>query len=170
MSRYPNYPGGEPAWLPHSPQSRGPVPGSVMLAVRLMYVGAVVSAAGMVVGLATTGNLRATIRKADPSLTASQVTTAAHLFTVSIVIGGVLGIGLWTWLAIANQRGRNWARITGTVFFGLDTISLIASFSQQGDMVARALPILVWLIGLTVVVLLWRPASSAYFKAPLYPQ
>lgn len=168
MSRYPSYPGGDGP-VP-APLSRGPVPGSVTLAVRFMYAGAVVSAVSMVVGLATSGNLRAAIRKAAPTLTASQVTTDAHVVAITAVVAGLIGIGVWIWMAIANQRGHNWARITGTVFFALDTITLIAGLAQPSDTLSRVVPILVWLIGLTVVVLLWRRESSAYFKAPLYPR
>ena len=46
------------------------------------------------------------------------------------IIFGLIGIGLWLWMAYANKAGKNWARITATAFFGLDTLSVLTSFRQ----------------------------------------
>lgn len=173
MSGLPKYPYDGPAGPDRGQESsKGPVPGTVILAVRMMYAGAVVSAASLIIGLATSGNLRAAIKSAarssHTSLTPSQLTTETHVLTAFLVVVGVIGVGLWIWMAVLNRRGRNWARITGTVFFGLSTIELISGFAQHTDAIAMGVTILVWLIGLTAVVLLWQPASSAYFRAPRY--
>jgi hypothetical protein len=85
------------------------------------------------------------------------------------VILGLIGIGLWIWMASANKAGKNWARITSTVFFGLDTLGLLASFSQAETLLGRLVSLVVWLIGLGVIVMLWRKESSAYFAAARQP-
>jgi hypothetical protein len=82
-------------------------------------------------------------------------------------------------MARANGRGRNWARILSTVLFGLATLQLISQASVQQP-VSHAgfavmvfgviVPVLAWLVGLAAVWLLWRPASSAFFKPQGFTQ
>jgi uncharacterized membrane protein len=84
------------------------------------------------------------------------------------VIFGLIGIGLWIWMAMANKRGGNWARITATVFFGLNTVSLLVGLARPEPLASRLVGLLIWLIGLGAVVMLWRSESTAFFKAPRY--
>ena len=152
------------------PSSAEPVrrepPESVLTAVKLMYAGAVVSALSLVVGLVTIGSLRSALHKANPSYTSSQLHTAEVASVVLIVIFGLIGVGLWIWMAMANKRGANWARITASVFFGLDTLSLVASIARPEALLSRLVGLLVWLIGLGAIILLWQRQSSEYFKTP----
>jgi hypothetical protein len=141
-------------------------PNSVLTAVKLMYAGAVVSALSLVVGLATIGSLRSALKKAYPHYTSTQLHTTQVAAVAVLVIFGVIGIGLWLWMAWANKRGANWARITASVFFLLDTLSLLASFVRPEALVTRLVGLLIWLIGLGAIMLLWRAESTAYFKAP----
>jgi hypothetical protein len=140
-------------------------PESVLTAVKLMYAGAVVSAASLVVGLATIGSLRTDLRNAYPKVTTSQLHTIEVATVVFIVFFGLVGIGLWVWMALANKRGGNWARITATVFFGLNTLSLVAGFARPEPLASRLVGLLIWLIGLGAIILLWRAESSAFFQA-----
>jgi hypothetical protein len=83
-------------------------------------------------------------------------------------------IGLWLWMARANGQGRNWARILSTVLFGLATLQLRGDFTQPVSQAGfgasvlyyggTALFVAAWLVGAAAVWLLWRPASSAFFK------
>ncbi len=106
---------------PSSGQMPEPVrpepPDSVLTAVKLMYAGAVVSALSLIVGVATIGSLRSALQRANPSYTSSQLHTAEVAGVVFIVVFGLIGVGLWIWMAMANKRGANWARIVATVFF-----------------------------------------------------
>jgi NADH:ubiquinone oxidoreductase subunit 6 (subunit J) len=147
------------------PLQPAPAPAPVLTAVKLMYAGAVVSAITFVIGLLTVGTTRTTLKKAYPKYTAHQISA---LVTVDVVIGivvGLLSIGLWLWLARACNRGRNWARITGTVLFGLDTLLILLSVSRLKAGVGVLVDLVIWLIGLAAVVLLWRKESSAYFAS-----
>ena len=74
-------------------------------------------------------------------------------------------------MARANGQGRNWARSLSMVLFGVATLDLTGAFGTPGIQVefvpvlfGPALPVLTWLVGLAAVWLLWRPASTAYFK------
>lgn len=155
---------------PSSGQMPEPVrpepPDSVLTAVKLMYAGAIVSAVSIVVALLTIGSLRSALQRADPSYTSSQLHTAEVAGVVFIVVFGLIGVGLWIWMATANKRGANWARIVASVFFGLDTLSLLAGFARPEALFTRLLGLLTWLIGLGAIFLLWQRQSSEYFKGP----
>ncbi|HEY6790156.1 MAG TPA: hypothetical protein VI365_22895 [Trebonia sp.] len=157
---YQPFPGGS-----QLPDQRGPAPKSVITAVRLMYAGAAMNAISVIVALTAIGSLRTTLKdQTNPVLSTSQVNSAVDLFIATIVIGGLIGIGLWIWMAFMNKAGKNWARITGTAFFGIDTIFLVSSFARAGVAGSRIITVIIWLIGLGAVILLWRKESTAYFK------
>ena len=80
------------------------------------------------------------------------------------------GVSLWIWMAYANKAGKNWARITATVFFALDTLSVLASLRQAEPVLTRVVSILIWLTGLGAIILLWRRESSEFFAASKTPK
>ena len=159
---------------PSSGQAPEPVrpgpPGSVVMAVRLMYAGAVVSALSLVVGLLTISSLRSSLHKSDPSLTASQLHSLQTVVVVGSVLIGLISIGLWLWMAAANKAGKSWARIVATVLFGLDTLFLLLGVARAGAAAGTLVSILTWLIGGGAVILLWRRESSEYFAAQSAPR
>jgi hypothetical protein len=144
------------------PVRPGPPP-SVVMAVRLMYAGAVVSALSLIVGLATVGSLRTSLHKSDPSLTTSQLHNLQTVVVVGSVFIGVISIGLWVWMALMNKAGKSWARIVATVLFGLDTLFLLLGLARAGAAAGTLVSILTWLIGGGAIFYLWRKDSSAYF-------
>jgi hypothetical protein len=159
---YQPYPGGgaDPTGLTPRP----PIPPSVINAVRLMYVGAGLAALGLILEFVSLSALKTAIRNASPTLTNSQVNTATAVAVGIAVVVGLIGIGLWIWMALANKAGHNWARITATVFFGLDTLFLLLSLARATVATGLIAGIVTWLVGLGAIVLLWRRESSAYFQ------
>lgn len=149
---------------PESAPRRQP-PASVVMAVRFMFAGAVVSAISLIISLATIGNLRTVLHQRDPKLTASQLHSLEGFLVGTAVITGIIGIGLWIWMALMNRAGKSWARIVGTVLFGIDTLFLLAGLVQAGAAAGALVSILTWLVGLGAVVFLWRRDSTEYFNA-----
>jgi len=149
-----------------APAQRPPAPNSVQTAVRLMYAGAALSFVELVVGLATISSLKSAIIKEFPHYTANQVHTAEVASVVGLVLEGVVAIGLWLWMARANAAGRNYARITGTVFFGLNTLGLLLSLARPHVGIGLVFLVLVWLAGLGAVIMLWRSESAPWFTQP----
>ena len=84
------------------------------------------------------------------------------------MVGALIGVGLWIWMGVKNRAGRNWARITGTVFFGLDTIFLLVGISRL-TAPAIATEVLIWAAGLATVILLWQRRNAAYFAGDGQP-
>ncbi len=152
---------------PSSGQPAGPLrlaaPAPVRTAVKLMYAGAAVSTAPLIIALATpiAGDMNAYhLTVLGHHLTAAQISQWRPLIITLVTVAGLVVPALWLWMARASGQGRNWARILSTVLFGLATLHLAGS---QG--VAQvAFAVLTWLAGLAAVWLLWRPASSAFFK------
>jgi hypothetical protein len=169
---------------PSSAQPAGPLrplaPAPVLTAVKLMYAGAAVSAAGLIIGLALiivdiTAAARG--RFLGHSLTAPQMRPL--IITVWIVFGLVV-IALWLWMARADGQGRNWARIVSTVLFGLAALQLRGDFTPPVSHAGSGATVLyyggaalfaaAWLAGAAAVWLLWRPASGAFFKPHEFTQ
>ena len=145
-------------------EERPPAPKPVENAVKLMYVGAAISTVSLIISLADIGAVKTAIKKAKPSWTAAQVNQYDRFLITVAIVSGVIGIGLWLWMARANNQGKNWARILSTVLFCLATLDLIGVFSQPKTVLGLIFPVLTWLVGLGAVWLLWRKESSAFFK------
>ena len=143
---------------------RGPAPPAVLNAVKLMYVGAAVSTVSLVISLASIGGTKDAIKKARPSLTATQVNQLNTFIITLAVVSGVIGVALWLWMARKNGEGKNWARILSSVLFGLATLDLFGVLSQPKTALGLVFPVLTWLVGLAAVVLLWRKESTEFFK------
>jgi hypothetical protein len=72
-------------------------------------------------------------------------------------------------MAQSCRAGKGWARVVSSVFFGIDTVSVLAgTAAAQGGGLSRIYGILVWVIGLIAIILLWQRSSSDYFRAPRY--
>lgn len=157
---YQPYPSGDqqPVAPPGPPQP-------VRTAVLLMYAGAALSAIEIIIGLVTISSLKNAIRSRYPGYTSSQLHTAEVVGVTTVVVIGLIGVGLWLWMAWANGAGKSWARIVASVFFGLNTIDLLTLVARPHATFGLALAILGWLIGLGAILLLWQRESSAYYQA-----
>jgi hypothetical protein len=146
---------------------RPPAPQAVQNAVKLMYVGAAISTVTLVISLiiplTDIAGSKASIKKAHPSLTASQVNQAFNVGITLAIVSGVIGTVLWLWMAKANSQGRNWARIASTVFFAFATIDLIGTL-RTPSLFSVLFTALIWLVGLGAIVLLWRRENNDFYK------
>jgi hypothetical protein len=141
-----------------------PAPQSVLNAVKLMYAGAAVSAVSLIISLVSIGGTKDAIRKAKPSLTATQVNQLNTFIIALAVVSGVVGVALWLLMARKNGQGKNWARVLSTVLFALATLDLFGVVSQPKTVFGLVFPLLTWLIGLGAIVFLWRRESTEFFK------
>jgi hypothetical protein len=158
---YQPYPGSE-TQLPET--QRPPAPASVLVAVKAMYAGAAASLAGIVVDLLTLNATKTAIARHSSGMTPSQVASTQHVLTAGFIAGGVIAAVVWIVLARSCQRGRGWARITGTVLFGLATVDTLVGLTTPVALAVRLWTLVVWLVGLAAVVFLWRRGSSAFFR------
>jgi hypothetical protein len=172
---YQAYPTGDAANDLPAAGPRGTQPASVRNAVRLMWAGAALALLGAIFSLVFSSRIRTAARKAAlktnatrlakgrAPLTAAQIHTVANATVVIFVVLGLIGVLLWAWMAWANNRGSNWARMVATVLFVLNTISLI--FSAGRASVTIIFVALGWLVGLVAAVLLWHKDTNAYISS-----
>jgi serine/threonine protein kinase len=142
------------------------LPATMVTAVRLMYAGAAYALV-WAIGVIT---VSASIVKHHPVYTAGGDHRLAGAASLAILVS-VAEIALWLGIARACRRGRNGARVAGTILFGLDTLVVlgVANSSQAGAGPAKVLTLIGWLIGGGAVVALWQRASSAFFTAQAAP-
>ena len=152
---------------------RGPQPATLRNAVRLMWTGAALALVGAIITLAFSGRIKDAVGEAAVKanatnasrgkavLSAAQIHTLENATVAFLAVVLLIGVLLWVWMAWANNRGRNWARIVASVLFGLYTIWLALSFGRAN--IAIIVPLVGWLVGLGATVFLWRRESSEYF-------
>jgi hypothetical protein len=157
---YQPYPGG--AQMPET--QRPPAPASVRNAVRVMYAGAVASLVYAIVFITTLSATKRAIEQHSPQLTTSQVNGMQQALMTSAIVDGLIGAALWILIAQASKSGKSWARTTGTVLFGLDTVGVLGGLTIPIATPVKIFALVVWLVGLAAVTLLWRGTSSAFFK------
>jgi hypothetical protein len=152
---------------------RPPVPASVRTAARLMYVAMAVNVVAVAFA-ALFSVSKNSVRKAYPSLLPSHVNLVLAELLVLVIVVGLASICCWPLVARFSQRGRNWARITGTALFALDTVRLVIGVSGGDSATIKAFvhvtvlvtcEIIIWLLALAAVVFLWRGTSTAFFKS-----
>jgi hypothetical protein len=154
-------------------------PATVRRAVRFMQVGAIGGALSLLFNVIGSFSLKSNMMTAnaaklkDHQVTASQISSTATALIIYTIVVGLISIGLWLWMARMNAAGRNWARITASVLFALWSLY---TYSVIGELhggvtitatliVSMVLIIALWVIGVATIYQLWRPASTAYFKA-----
>lgn len=169
---YQPYPGGGGSNQPYPAgggsnlAERPPQPQSVRIAVILMYAGAALSAISLILIVALSGRIKSAIGtavrkvKTTKPLTLSQIHSIENFYLVAIIVVLLIAIGLWLWMAWANGRGKGWARIVSSVFFGFNTLWLVVSVGRTGG--PAIFVGIGWLIGLAALIFLWRPDTTQY--------
>ena len=167
-------PNAQPAGYPQPYQvgrvPLGPLPASMRNAIGLMYAGAAYT---LVYAIGVVAVASAIIAK-------HPAETAARASSGHVTVGGVaaltvflslIEIALWLGLARACRRGKGWARVTGTVLFGLHTLGFLGVLvnSHPGLGPAKLLTTLSWLIACGAVVFLWQRPSSLFFRTAAAP-
>ncbi len=156
---YQPYPAGAQPPAPDLPQP----PASVRYAVMIMYVGAALSLAGLIVTIVTASAYRDAIHRAFPRYTTAQVHSLATAAVTFQVVIAAIEVFLWLLVAWACRGGHNWGRIAGSVLFGLYTILVLLFLFRASVGTGSLLSGLIWLAGLGAVIMLWRRESSDYF-------
>lgn len=73
----------------------------------------------------------------------------------TMVVFGIIGAALYVLIAVFVRKGRNWARILGTVFAALSVFGLFGP---------PTIATLGTAMGIAAIVLLYLPATAPYFR------
>jgi hypothetical protein len=96
----------------------------------------------------------------------------AQIHQITDLVAAPLAVATWLWLAWANGRGEDWARLVSLASFALLTLSLIQALADHAATYAPATTIAaaaVWFLGLASLGLIFTPAANRYYRlhAPL---
>jgi hypothetical protein len=153
QSPYAQYPSEQPA-------APGEAPKLVNTAFWLLIASGVVWLLSVLlsIGLIDTPALR---RQFEDQMAASgtqvDFDSIKGIIIGTIVVVAVIGAGLYALVALNVRKGKNWARILGTVFAALSLLSLVPL--GPGTLAA--------LLGIAAIVLLYLPDASPYFQKRL---
>jgi hypothetical protein len=137
-------------------------PRSVCAAVRLMYLGALAELVALLTIIATAATVKSAVAHAYP---AAVHGAAAHILVDEVTAPIV--IVLWLVMGWAIGRRRDPARIAVAAFFGLITMTMLASLSASGPVYATAdfaAGMVIWLLSGVSMVLVFTSASNRYFR------
>ena len=191
-----SYPSGGTPLGQYAPGRRRPtkaeVPTPVLGAVRLMYLGAVVTALNILFGsivkvgytndaahdthkAATDQNVADThpytLAGRSAAAMAKYATDAARHESamageigVVVGLGGLIGVVCWLVIAAAARRGRAWTRAAATLLLVLYTVgALVVLIGTDNDPGVRATTVVIWIIGLAATILLWGRQARDFF-------
>ena len=96
-------------------------------------------------------------------LSADDLSAMRAIIPVSGIIGGLISFGLYALVAFPVRKGKNWARILGTVFAALSLLGLFGGAFSFG-VLSGVLQIIVILMGAAGIVLLYTPSVAPYFQ------
>ncbi len=141
-------------------------PPSIRTAVRLMWVGAATAVVTALSPLVQSDTIRDRLRDKSPELTNSEVDSMMAVNVAFAIVIGALAVALWLWMAYANGQGRRWARVVATVLGSLGILfGLIGLALRSATAISRVLNVVQVALAITILVLLWQSASSAYYEA-----
>ena len=142
---------------------RPATPLAVRNAAWVMYAGAVASVARGVACLVTERAAKAALGHRFPRLSAGDITTLTHAMVIAGSVAGLIGAVLFAWIALECVAGKNWARMTATVFCALGILGAFAGLDAGRSSAAVITGFVVAGIGLVSVCLLWQRSSNAFF-------
>lgn len=160
---------------PYPPVDPAPrvVPQSVQIAFYVMLAGAVVTLLAMAYSLTMLDEARSNALDASGGvLRGDDLDLLVYATIGGSIVSSLITAGLWVWMAFVCRAGKNWGRITGTVFFGLNALfyvfGTVAAMVTSTAGIALVFSTATLAVGLAAVILLWNGMSGPYF-APRTP-
>lgn len=147
-------------------------PPAIDRAVLLMRVGAAVSLVSGFMPMIMRDQVKAELTKQGTQpggkvLTGSEMDMALNFAVIGGIVMGLVYAGLWLWMSIANGKGRSWARVVASVFFGLNLVLTVFGLISggSGSAIGLVLNVLILLIGAATIFFLYQKESSRYYEA-----
>ncbi|GKV74433.1 MULTISPECIES: hypothetical protein [Pseudarthrobacter] len=153
QSPYAQYPSEQP-----QPSGSTGVPQMVNISFWLLIASAAIFVISMLTGLTTLDDpmfrdaFETQIEGSGAGVTYEDM---KGVIAGTLVVFAIIGLALYLLVAFFVRKGKNWARILGTVFAALSIFGLFGppSFATLGT-----------LLGIAAIVLLYLPASAPYFR------
>lgn len=144
-------------------------PPAIDKAVMLMKVGAALSIISGLLSLTMRSAYREISEKAlrdgSQPVTAENIDLGTNMALGFAIASGLIGAALWWWMAVMNNKGKSWARILSTIFFGISVLSFVYGLSTGTPMLGIVLSVLSLLVGAGAVWFMWQKESTNYYEA-----
>ncbi len=154
QSPYAQYPSEQP-----QPTGANGVPQLVNISFWLLIASAVIFVVSLLTGLTQLDDplFRQTFEDQMEAGGATGVTyeDIKGIIAGTLVVFAIIGAGLYLLVAFFVRKGKNWARILGTVFAALSILGLFGP---------PTIGTLGTLLGIAAIVLLYLPAAAPYFR------
>ncbi|MDS1271193.1 hypothetical protein RIF23_12895 [Lipingzhangella sp. LS1_29] len=140
-------------------------PRSITAAVWLMVLGATISLTGSVLSLLRVAETTAELEQ-DAGFGPGPGEEVGATTGLSVAVGLTLTallVGTWLLMALLNARGYAWARGVATVLFCGYALLYVIGLGQAATALSLVLDTGQLLVGLAVVVLLWRGESTLFY-------
>ena len=153
----PMSPGGASQSPTAGPLGRLVPPPPVVKSVRLIYLGSLLTVAGVIVSvLSAAPAVRSAMHLHG---TVSNVTVTGTVFT------GLVAAGVWLWMARQIKRGHGKARAVAGSLFAINTLAILSSNAGGiSNHLSFLFELAEWGVGLLAIVSLWDRRSSSYFS------
>jgi hypothetical protein len=141
-------------------------PRTLIAAVRLMLLNAVVEVGALVYLLAGRGSIKAAFGHAYPGATAAQWHAVAAHLTGDLIAAPVVTV-LWLFLAWSTGRGNEWGRVVYVLFYTLLVLGLLMVLAGGAARISPAgvaIDATSCAIGLTALVLNFTPQANRYYQ------
>ncbi|MDR7301112.1 hypothetical protein [Haloactinomyces albus] len=103
-----------------------------------------------------------------PRVSPEQIETFTRITVIGAAVLGLVLAALFLWLTIMVRKGRNWARITSTVFLALGVLFGLGSLGG-GAGIATVISTIMLLLEIAVLIMLWLRPSNEYFRPERHP-
>jgi hypothetical protein len=144
------------------PQGPGPVPKLVNIAFWLLVASGVLWVLSLLLSLGTLDSPEMR-RMFEDQMAASgtpiDFNDLKPVLVGTLLVMAAIGAGLYALVAFNIRKGKNWARILGTVFAAISIIGILPL--GVGTLSALA--------GIAAIVLLYLPTTSPYFQKKQQP-
>ena len=159
QSGLPNYPAAPPPSDTGVPGQAFPPPREIAASFWCYVVAAAIVLVNGVVSLGSKQAVVTALHKTSPTLTPSELDSAATGALAIAVVLAVVFAGLYVLFAFKLRAGRNWARIVLTIIAALDLLTLV---SGQAGTVVGFIGALAAVVG---CVMSYLGNSNSYIRA-----
>ncbi len=145
---------------------------SLLTAVKLMYVGALLELATAITLLASLGQVKSSVMDSDPGLTTAAWNAVVSGQIDQLAVSAGIAVLFWLYAAWAYGRGKRWAGLAFAIFFAANTWSLLGGLSRGSATFAQAdlvIATVLWLVELAVFVLVVHAALQRFAVARSRP-
>ena len=146
-------------------EPKGDLPGSVLLAQRLIYARVALDLLGLVLELALYHQAERRLLRRFPNDDPQRIHQLTNVIVGFGVAVGIVAAVFYVFLAVQVGRGRNWARIVVWVFCGLGLLGVLASVAAPTALpVTRIFALIGGIIDVVIIVSLARRESGPFFR------